>query len=181
MATATASVENSGAEETSNLENSFHDEASQIIASAVKWSAGAAVIPLPYVDLIGLATVQVRMVRKLATAYDLDPDEKTLQGVISALLGTLASTTLSVTLVGSSLKFLPGAGTILGSMGMSAFGAASTYAIGKIFVRHFEGGGFFQNRFNLSCYFRGLILIPAIDLPQLRARSLLVGAPAQRS
>lgn len=141
MATATASVENSGAEETSDLENSFHDEASQIIASAVKWSAGAAVIPLPYVDLIGLATVQVRMVRKLATAYDLDPDEKTLQGVISALLGTLASTTLSVTLVGSSLKFLPGAGTILGSMGMSAFGAASTYAIGKIFVRHFEGGG----------------------------------------
>jgi len=39
------------------------------------------------------------------------------------------------------LKFIPGGGTIIGSVGISVFGAASTYAIGKVFVRHFEGGG----------------------------------------
>ena len=39
------------------------------------------------------------------------------------------------------MKFIPGGGTIIGSVGISVFGAASTYAIGKVFVRHFEGGG----------------------------------------
>jgi ABC-type phosphate/phosphonate transport system permease subunit len=33
------------------------------------------------------------------------------------------------------------AGTILGMASMAAFGAAASYAIGKVFVRHFEKGG----------------------------------------
>jgi len=133
---ATMTIENPTVEE-----NDVHSEAAKIISSAVKWSAGCAAIPLPYVDLIGLAFVQVKMVRSLATAYGVNPNDQTLQGVISALLGTMASTTISTTFIGSSLKFIPGGGTIIGSVGISVFGAASTYAIGKVFVRHFEGGG----------------------------------------
>ncbi len=128
-------------EDTTVEENDVHSKAAKIISSAVKWSAGWAAIPLPYVDLIGLAFVQVKMVRGLAIIYGVNPNDQTLQGVISALLGTMASTTISTTFIGSSLKFLPGGGTIIGSVGVSVFGAASTYAIGKIFVRHFEGGG----------------------------------------
>jgi len=48
-------------------------------------------------------------------------------------------------LVGSSLKLIPGGGTLLGSASVAAFSAAATYAIGKVFVRHFENGGTLQN------------------------------------
>jgi len=32
-------------------------------------------------------------------------------------------------------------GSVIGAVSFSAFGAAASYAIGKIFVRHFEAGG----------------------------------------
>jgi uncharacterized protein (DUF697 family) len=115
--------------------------AGQIISSAVKWSAAAAVVPVPYVDLVALGAVQDKMVRNLAQVYGVDAQSETLQGVISALLGTLAPAAVSGSLLGSSLKLVPVGGTILGSVGLAAFGSAATYAIGKIFVRHFENGG----------------------------------------
>ena len=131
----------SGADDTLDDRGDVHAKAAQAIASAVKWSAGAAVVPVPVVDLVALGAVQVKMVRDLARIYGVDADSETLQAVISALLGTLAPAAVSGGLLGSSLKVVPVGGTIIGSIGLAAFGAAATYAIGKIFVRHFENGG----------------------------------------
>jgi uncharacterized protein (DUF697 family) len=44
-------------------------------------------------------------------------------------------------LFGSALKLIPFSGSIVGSVGLAAFGSAATYAIGKVFVAHFERGG----------------------------------------
>lgn len=118
-----------------------HAEAAQVIATAVKWSAATAVVPVPYLDLLALGAVQVKMVRDLAQAYGLDAESETLKGVISALLGTLAPAAISGGLLGSALKVVPVGGTIIGSIGLAAFGSAATYAIGKVFVAHFEKGG----------------------------------------
>jgi uncharacterized protein (DUF697 family) len=118
-----------------------HAEAARVISSAVKWSAAAAIVPVPYVDLLALGAVQIKMVRDLAQVYGLEADSETLKGVISALLGTLAPAAISGGLLGSALKVVPVGGTIVGSVGLAAFGSAATYAIGKIFVTHFEKGG----------------------------------------
>jgi len=118
-----------------------HAEAARVISTAVKWSAGASIVPVPYVDLLALGAVQVKMVRDLAQVYGLDAEGETLKGVISALLGTLAPAAISGGLLGSALKVVPVGGTIIGSVGLAAFGSAATYAIGKIFVTHFEKGG----------------------------------------
>ena len=127
------------------LRNNVHSEAAEIISSAVRWSAGAAAMPLPFVDLIGLGLVQVKMVRNLAKAYGINANDQILESLISAVLATMATMTLPVMLFGSSLKVAPGGGTFLGSVGIATFGAASTYAIGKVFVRHFENGGTFAS------------------------------------
>ncbi len=118
-----------------------HAEAARVISSAMKWSAGAAIVPVPYLDLMALGAVQVKMVRDLAQIYGLEADGQTVKGVISALLGTLAPAAISGGLLGSALKVIPVGGTIVGSVGLAAFGSAATYAIGKIFVTHFEKGG----------------------------------------
>lgn len=124
-----------------NTTNEVHVEAARVISGAVKWSAAAAIVPVPYVDLVAMGALQVRMVRDLARAYGVDADSETLKATISALLGTLAPAVISGGLLGSALKVVPVGGTILGSVGLAAFGSAATYAIGKIFVAHFEKGG----------------------------------------
>jgi uncharacterized protein (DUF697 family) len=118
-----------------------HAEAARVISTAVKWSAAAAIVPVPYIDLLALGAVQVKMVRDLARVYGLEAEGETLKGVISALLGTLAPAAVSGGLLGSALKVIPVGGTIVGSVGLAAFGSAATYAIGKIFVAHFDQGG----------------------------------------
>lgn len=122
------------------LENS-QDRAAKAISTSVKWAAAASVIPVPYLDLLGLAAVQLGMVKDIAEAYGQEPKAEVTRGLISALLGTLAPTAASGALVGSSLKFVPFGGSLLGSISVAAFGAAATYAVGKVFVRHFESGG----------------------------------------
>jgi len=118
-----------------------HQKVAEIISSSVKWSAAGGVVPVPYLDLLAIGAVQVQMVRKIAAAYAQDADEQNLKALITALLGTLAPAAVSTGLLGSSVKLIPFSGTLIGSAGMAAFAAASTYAIGKVFVRHFEGGG----------------------------------------
>ena len=115
--------------------------ASEIVANAVKWSAAAAVVPLPYVDLVSLGAVQVTMVRDLAKLYGVAARDETIKTAISALLGTLGPAAISGSLLGSSLKLIPGGGTLLGSAGLAATGSAATYAIGQVFISHFENGG----------------------------------------
>ncbi len=122
-----------------------YTDAGVIISNAVKWSAAAGMIPVPYVDLLALGAVQFTMVRDLTLLYNINADKKLLETVVSTTLGTLAPTVVSTSLVGSSLKLIPGGGTLLGSASVAAFSAAATYAIGKVFVRHFENGGTLQN------------------------------------
>ena len=120
-------------------------ESSVIMANAVKWSAAAGIIPVPYVDLVALSAVQFKMVRDLASVYSIKSDEKVIRSLVATVLGSLAPTVVSTSLVGSSLKLIPGYGSLLGSASVSAFSAAATYAIGKVFVRHFENGGTLKN------------------------------------
>lgn len=122
-----------------------HEVSGKVIARAMGWSAAAAIVPVPYLDMAALATVQVKMVRDLADAYGQDRNDQTLNGTISALLGTLGATSASGALVGPAIKLIPGGGSLLGSVTVGAFGSAATYAIGKVFVKHFESGGSISN------------------------------------
>lgn len=124
---------------------SSQDRAAVVISNSVRWAAAASVIPVPYLDLLGLAAVQLGMVKNIAEAYGQEPKAELTRGLISSLLGTLAPTVASGALVGSSLKFVPFSGSLLGSVSVAAFGAAATYAVGKVFVRHFENGGTVDN------------------------------------
>jgi uncharacterized protein (DUF697 family) len=115
------------------------------ISTSVKWAAAASMIPLPYVDMLGLAAVQLSMIKDIAEAYGQTAKSEVLRGLIASMLGTLTPIAASTALAGSSLKMIPGAGSVLGSISVAAFGAAATYAVGKAFVKHFENGGTIDN------------------------------------
>jgi uncharacterized protein (DUF697 family) len=119
----------------------LHAEASKIIYSAMTWSAAAGVVPVPALDLIALATVQGKMVADLSSLYGERATNEVARGLVSVLLGTLAPAGLTGAVASSGLKATPVIGPVLGAISMAGFSSAATYAIGKVFVRHFEGGG----------------------------------------
>jgi uncharacterized protein (DUF697 family) len=113
----------------------------EIISSSMKWSAAAGAVPLPMLDLVALGAVQTRMLMDLSELYGHSFGKEAARAVVSVLLGTLVPGVAATALVGSAVKTAPVGGTIAGMASMAAFGAAATYAIGKVFARHLAGGG----------------------------------------
>jgi len=121
------------------------DQASAIISNKCKWSAAAGFIPVPYVDLAGLAAVQVKMVSDLTRLYGKTVKQEAIKTTVATLLGTLTTAGLAAPFAFTTVKIIPGLGSFAGGVSMGALGAAATYAVGKVFVNHFEGGGTLSN------------------------------------
>lgn len=121
------------------------DKASAIISSNCKWSAAAGFIPVPYLDLAGLAAIQVKMVSELAQLYGKTVQQEAIKTTVATMLGTLTTAGLAGPVAMSTLKMIPGLGSVAGGLSLGALGAAATYAVGKVFINHFEGGGTLAN------------------------------------
>lgn len=121
-------------------------EAMALVKSYVPWSVGAGILhlplPLPGVDMLALVAVHMRMLSKLAEMYGVPFMENGAKNIVATLLGTIISTNLGASL-GSLLRIVPWVGPIAGIVAMPSLYSAATYAIGRVFVTHFESGGTF--------------------------------------
>jgi uncharacterized protein (DUF697 family) len=115
--------------------------AEEAVDSAVRWSFGFGLIPIPIIDLAAISTVQLRMLRSLCDVYGEPFSENQGKALISALLGGIVPTKLAWGPIRSLLKAIPVVGPIAGAAVMPLFASASTYAVGHTFIQHFESGG----------------------------------------
>ncbi|MSQ53154.1 MAG: DUF697 domain-containing protein [Betaproteobacteria bacterium] len=113
-----------------------------LVKSYLPWAMGAAVMPFPGIDLAMINGVQVRLLARLCEEYGLPFKEKAAWSIASALMATVAQNTTSGGFV-FLLKFIPGFGTALGMAALPPIAAASTFALGRAFIEHFEAGGGF--------------------------------------
>lgn len=121
------------------------DAASEIISSSTKWSVVASLIPIPYLDIASLGVIQANMILDLSRVYDQPVSKRAVQSVVAVLFGTLAPSGAAQYALTASAKFIPGYGSAISAVTLATFGAAATFAIGKIFVRHYENGGTFDD------------------------------------
>jgi len=117
-------------------------KAAKIIRRYMWWSMGAGLIPMPIVDAGVLSGVQLKMLAALSKHYQVPFCKNAGKSAIAALLGFVTANSLPGSVLTSFLKVLPGVG-ILGYVSMPIYSGAITYAIGKIFVQHFESSGTF--------------------------------------
>jgi uncharacterized protein (DUF697 family) len=113
----------------------------KIINSSMLLAAGAGAIPLPIWDTAAVTVVQVKMLADLSAHYGVPFKQNLGQNAVAALLGGLAPAMIARGALGSILKGIPGVGSIFGAVLQPAFAAAITYAIGRIFINHYESGG----------------------------------------
>lgn len=120
------------------------EKASQITKNHMLMAAGFGVVPVPIVDMVGFLAVQYAMTKKLAAVYDVEFSKERVRTIVFSLMGSVAPVALTGT-AASFIKFIPVIGTFAGSVSVSTLGAASTYAIGRVFTQHFETGGTLLN------------------------------------
>jgi uncharacterized protein (DUF697 family) len=113
-------------------------QAEKIVRNHVFGSVAAVVVPLPLLNVAILGGIQLRMLNKLAAHYEVDFEEQRA----NAIIGTLGGVSMAGAAV-SLLRLIPGVGTALTAMSALAVTPASTYALGQVFIKHFESGGTF--------------------------------------
>lgn len=113
------------------------EAAQKIIRRHMLFSAGLGFIPFPIIDAAAILGNQVLMINDISDLYRV-PFKKHL---VKSFIGSLVSNLGTIGFV----KFIPGLGSFLGGATVSAGATAATYALGKIFVQHFDQGGTLLN------------------------------------
>jgi len=119
------------------------DEALAIVNRNMYWSMGIGLIPVPWLDWIGIAGFQIRMLKQLADLYEIPFSQNRVRNILVPLIGGLGSVFLGNWLSRSFLKSIPIVNGIIGITSTSLSAGALSYAIGKVFIQHFESGGTF--------------------------------------
>lgn len=116
------------------------EELDAVIRNRVYASMALGLAPIPVVDLVGLTAVQIDLVRVLAKKYDVPFKRNAAKTIISALVGSVVPVGVAP-LFASLMKMVPYVGLTTGAVSISILGGASTYAVGKVFNKHFASGG----------------------------------------
>lgn len=117
-------------------------EAERTVNAYVGWSAGASLIPLPGADLVGIGLVQLKMLDDLSRLYNVPFSKNAAKSIIGALLGS-GGAVLTTAPAASLVKIIPLIGPLTSVFVEPALAGASTWALGRVFVMHFESGGTF--------------------------------------
>lgn len=114
------------------------ERARAVINNHVIAAVAVGVQPIPAVDLVLLTATQMNMLRRLAKIYDIKFRPELGRSLVAAFLGSVAPLASA-----SLVKLIPVVGWLVGGVSSLAFAGASTHAVGKVFVQHFESGGTF--------------------------------------
>lgn len=117
------------------------EQAQTIVHRNVLWALGVGLVPMPLVDFVAVAGVQLKMLRELAKLYGVGFSEQVAKKILASLVAGLGSAGIGGTLAFSLIKFVPVVGPTLGAVSMPIMGGAFTLATGRVFVAHFESGG----------------------------------------
>lgn len=123
-------------------EETFEDQVNTVIRFHLYTAMAVGLVPVPVVDFLGVATVQLNLLKNLAELYKVPYSRDVAKGLISTLVGATLPASTGMYL-SSMTKFIPVFGQSVGAVSTSLIAGASTYAIGKVFSRHFSEGGTF--------------------------------------
>lgn len=115
----------------------------QIVNRHSLYSGGIGLIPLPVVDILGTMAVQVHMLSDLSTHYGTPFAANRVKGILTSLVGGIVPGGLAAGLVAPVVGAIPIVGGLLTGFALPATQAAVTFAVGKVFIQHFESGGTF--------------------------------------
>ncbi len=135
---AATSIGSSCEESDTNVKDEQFRRAINTVHTYSAMSAATGLIPLPLVDMAGLMTIQLLMLKKLSKHYNIPFDSQRSKSAIAILVSGINSGYIAA----SSSKLIP----FIGSFSVAAMpvvNGALSYAVGRVFIKHFASGGTF--------------------------------------
>lgn len=117
-----------------------HALASSLVDRFAVWAGVAGLIPVPVADVIAVGGLQLQMLRRLSQVYGVPFSENRGKVLIASLAGTAIPASSGIG-AASLLKSVPVVGTAIAALVMPVLSSGATYAIGKVFIQHFDSGG----------------------------------------
>jgi uncharacterized protein (DUF697 family) len=118
--------------------------AHEVVKKHVAYAAVVGLVPLPVVNAAGVAGIEIKLLYDLAKLYDVPFRQDRVKSIVSSLIGGVLSTELGIGTAGL-VKGWAVVGGALAFIAVPTFASAVTYAVGRVFIQHFESGGTFLN------------------------------------
>lgn len=116
--------------------------AEALVRKNVYITAGIGILPVPGLDLLAISGIQLNLLYRLSKLYDVPFSKQAAKSIIATLVGGTGTAVLARPTF-SALKAVPVVGALTAWLPMCVLGGATTYALGKVFIQHFESGGTF--------------------------------------
>lgn len=118
-----------------------HKLAKTTITNASQWATVAGFIPVVGLDTITISGVQLKMVYDLCEIYKIPFKKEAVLAVVGAALGGSLTTIAATKVAGFGISKIPYIGPVISVLNQPAISFATTYAVGLLFVKHFENNG----------------------------------------
>ena len=108
-------------------------------------SAPLGAIPMPPLAMSLILANNLTMLKRLSSVYDVKFSKDAGKAAISSFLGSCGALSISGRLIWGLSTAIPVAAPVISVVTTPLMGFALTYAIGHLFIQHFESGGTFLN------------------------------------
>ena len=115
--------------------------AHQTVKSWSQWATIAGFIPFPYLDATTIAALQGKMAYELCKIYGVPFKKESVAAIIGSLAGGGITTVVGGQVGRELVKGIPLVGQVLSMATQPAAAYAYTYAMGIVFIKHFETNG----------------------------------------
>jgi uncharacterized protein (DUF697 family) len=113
----------------------------KIISKHMFMSMGVGAVPIPFLDMVGITAIQLHMIKKISKNHGDLFNKQIVVNVVSSLVGAVGAQSAATGTLGSLVKTIPVIGSVAGAVTYPAIAGATTFALGQVFVRHYESGG----------------------------------------
>mgnify|MGYP002754026313 CR=1 FL=1 len=112
--------------------------AQKVVATTTLAATGVGAAPIPFSDCVALVPVQLSMIATITVIFGFDINKSILTAFLSSTIGAGGATVLGKTIVTNLIKFIPGAGTVLGGAISAGTAGVITAALGEAYIRIME-------------------------------------------
>jgi uncharacterized protein (DUF697 family) len=109
----------------------------QVVKSWSQWSVAAGFVPVPFLDIALVSGIQVKMIYDLCQIYNVPFKKEAALAYASGLVGGSLTAGAAQIVGAMALKTVP----YVDQFVQPTFAFATTYAMGYVFVKHFENAG----------------------------------------
>lgn len=104
------------------------------VATAAVAAAGEGAVPIPFSDCALLIPTQIGMIASITVIFGFDVSKSIISALLSSSIGAGGATLLGKTVVTNIIKFIPGAGTAIGSAISAGTAGVITAALGEAYI-----------------------------------------------